>query len=81
MPEYKDKKVYVDLEVIGNKYTITIRDDGDGFNWKDYFTQDSLVAYGFSEVLYSDKGNEVKCTLVVRDINKLAKQIKPQEGW
>ncbi len=81
MPEYKDKKVYVHLEVVGNKYTITIRDDGDGFNWKDYFTQESLAAYGFSEVLYSDKGNEVKCTLVVRDINKLAKQIKPQEGW
>jgi len=67
-----NKKVYVDLKFAWGQALITIRDEGNGFDWKAHFVNGkkpmvpAISGFGISiarrvmeEVLYNDEGNEV----------------------
>ena len=78
LPEYKDKIVIVDFEKKDTVITITIRDEGKGFDWSNYleFHPERMFDYNgrgiamanifsFDEIKYSDKGNVVTATIFV----------------
>jgi len=70
------KKIYITAKLDRESFTVTIRDQGEGFNWKSLAlpTAENLFSFSgrgilltriyFDEVLYNDRGNEV--TLVKR---------------
>ncbi|MHC5040674.1 MAG: ATP-binding protein [Planctomycetota bacterium] len=66
------KKVYVDLKFLHRNVLITVRDEGEGFDWRPHFEVDAasvrpdISGFGISiarrvmaEVLYNGTGNEV----------------------
>ncbi len=70
------KKIYITTKLDRRAFSLTIRDQGEGFNWKSFPqpTAESLLSFSgrgilltriyFDDVLYNEKGNEV--TLVKR---------------
>lgn len=73
---YKDRHVEVTFERLPNRIDITIRDQGDGFDWRKFIEcAPSLstdkhgrgiaiaIAMGFNELTYNDKGNRVTATI------------------
>lgn len=70
------KKIYITTKLDRKAFSLTIRDQGEGFNWKSFPqpTAESLLSFSgrgilltriyFDDVLYNEKGNEV--TLVKR---------------
>ncbi|MEC4678154.1 MAG: ATP-binding protein, partial [Nitrospirota bacterium] len=74
LPEYKDKKVFVNLVKENREIVITITDEGTGFDWSDYMEMSAERATdnhgrgiamskmaSFDELEYRGKGNEVVC--------------------
>ncbi len=74
LPQYADKRVSVHYEKGRTEISLSIRDEGDGFDWRGYLTLDlgrardnhgrgiaMSKAISFDEMTYSDKGNEVCC--------------------
>ena len=71
MPEYADRKIHIDYTIGKDKSSFTIKDDGEGFDWKSRMTDDAPgleEAHGrgialskslVSELRYNEKGNEV----------------------
>lgn len=70
--EHKNKKINVFFEKTPEKIMIKIKDSGKGFNWKRYLCPQHntklngrgiLIAsqYGFDDLYYNHKGNEVTC--------------------
>lgn len=79
--EYKNKYAVLELEAKEKELVLTIRDQGEGFNWKDYLELSSKRATdpsgrgiaiaklkAFPSLEYRGRGNEVVCT-VPRPIN------------
>ena len=77
-PDYKDKMVAVAFRKQDKMITITIRDEGNGFDWSDYleFHPERMFdyngrgiamakVYSFDEIKYSDKGNVVTATILL----------------
>ena len=80
LPEYKDKTVIVDFKKWDKAITITIRDEGNGFDWSNYleFHPERMFDYNgrgiamanvfsFDEIKYSDKGNVVTATIFLTE--------------
>ncbi|MBA7709365.1 hypothetical protein ES703_118280 [subsurface metagenome] len=76
-PEIARKKVSLSYRITPHKSSFTIRDEGDGFNWRSYKTLTgekglkeshgrgiSMAALYMSNLTYSEKGNEVRFELV-----------------
>ncbi len=74
VPENKDKKVLVHFERSDDDITLTITDDGDGFDWQHYMEIDpdrATHSHGrgialskmmsFDSIEYRGTGNEVVC--------------------
>lgn len=70
MPEYADKKIHISYTIGKSKSTFVIRDDGKGFNWRNYLekseNEEALHGRGISmsmdmakRISYNEKGNEV----------------------
>ncbi len=72
-PEYQDRKVVVHYSGTVREISVTIRDDGEGFDWKPYLEAPAkrpakATGHGiakanlisFDSVVFSDKGNEVQ---------------------
>lgn len=77
LPLYSERKVFVLLSRLGNAYTVTITDEGDGFDWSKYLEFDAIRAYdlhgrgiamskafSFDDMRYSGCGNTVTTTVV-----------------
>lgn len=73
MPEHRDKIVKVRLERNDEELSVTIRDEGDGFDWNSFMKIDPARAThnhgrgiahanlrSFDRLIYNDAGNEVK---------------------
>lgn len=70
-PEYAERKIHIDYDIGKEKSSFTIKDDGDGFDWKSRLNVDPAMnqeTHGrgialsqslVSELRYNDKGNEV----------------------
>ena len=70
-PEYADRKIHIEYGIGREKSTFTIKDDGEGFDWRSRMesdTPDMEETHGrgialskslVSELRYNDKGNEV----------------------
>ena len=70
-PELAERKIHIDYEIGTEKSTFTIKDDGDGFDWKARMSDDisgldeahgrgiALSKSLVSGLRYNDKGNEV----------------------
>ena len=71
-PEFSDRKIHIDYTIGKNKSSFTIKDDGDGFDWKSRMNSDGAPgleeAHGrgialskslVSGLRYNEKGNEV----------------------
>ncbi len=78
LPEYRDRRVRVDMDRTGSEVRFTIRDEGEGFDWRNYleFSPDrAFDTHGrgiamsrhmsFDRLEYVGRGNEVRAT--VRD--------------
>lgn len=78
LPEYSSRYVTVDLERLEDRINFIIKDQGEGFAWKDYLefsTERAADSHGrgiamakmmsFDEIEYIGKGNEVKVTLYI----------------
>ena len=69
------KSVFVTLTQNRNTYELTIRDEGNGFNWRDYMVRTNKheeihgrglsIAVGskFDRLFYNDAGNQVTCII------------------
>lgn len=81
-PRFRDKKVKIEYTLTPRKVVYIISDDGDGFDHKQMrdaalsTANDELLSHGrgiamttnaFDEVIYNDKGNEVKLVKYFRD--------------
>ncbi len=78
-----DKKIFVNAEVTADLLKVTIRDEGDGFNWQSLpdLQAESLLQYSgrgifltriyFDELIYNQKGNEV--TLIKSRESKISR--------
>ena len=75
LPEYRDRHVAVELAVGDDACSITITDQGEGFDWRPYMTtnerkHDQLSGLGllmvrhagFDAVAFNEKGNQVRCS-------------------
>jgi len=75
-PQYRDKRVTVEVERAGGEMRFTVCDEGTGFDWRTFVDLDprrAFLASGrgiavarrfcFDTVAYRDPGNEVVCTL------------------
>lgn len=73
---YKDRLVEILFQRVENQIEITITDQGNGFDWNKYLTDDAdkgsdmhgrgiavAAAIGFSNLSYNDKGNQVTATI------------------
>ena len=70
-PEYADRKIHIEYEIGREKSSFTIKDDGEGFDWRSRISGDGPAAdetHGrgialsqslVSDLRYNDKGNEV----------------------
>lgn len=79
LPEHREQYVEVIYERLKNEIHITIIDQGKGFNWQQYETNEkqesSKDSHGrgillakklaFKDICYSEKGNEVKCIISI----------------
>ena len=84
-PEFADRKIHIEYEIGKEKSTFTVRDDGDGFDWKSRITDDvtgmvethgrgiALSKSLVSELRYNDKGNEV--SFDIQNIKNVANTI------
>lgn len=74
LPQYADKRVRVHYEKTSAEIVLTIRDEGEGFDWQNYLAFDPqratdnhgrgiaiAVTLSFDEVEYRGSGNEVSC--------------------
>ncbi len=67
-PGVAEKKVYISYEITNAKTKITVRDDGDGFDWQSHLAADmtaglhgmgiKLAESFVSAIKYNDRGNE-----------------------
>lgn len=57
------KKIYISSHLAGKSFTITIKDQGDGFDWKSLHHYNGrgiiLTKIFFDEVIYNNPGNQV----------------------
>ena len=73
---YKERLVEILFQRIENQIDITITDQGNGFDWKKYLSNDAdkgsdmhgrgiavAAAIGFSNLSYNEKGNQVTATI------------------
>jgi hypothetical protein len=68
LPEALNKKVYISYDISNQRTRISIRDDGDGFDWKKHLESEmtaglhgmgiKLAESFVSSISYNDKGNE-----------------------
>ena len=68
LPQAANKKVYISYDISNLRTRITIRDDGDGFDWKKHLDAEmtaglhgmgiKLAESFVSSITYNDKGNE-----------------------
>ena len=84
-PEYADRKIHIEYGIGREKSTFTIKDDGEGFDWRSRMesdTPDMEEAHGrgialskslVSELRYNDKGNEV--SFDIQNIQNIANVI------
>ncbi|MCS5708017.1 ATP-binding protein [Candidatus Berkiella cookevillensis] len=74
LTENRNKKVKVIFEKTLDAITIFIKDNGKGFNWKDFLSHHNTLnyngrgimiarQYAFDEVDYNNQGNEVTCRI------------------
>ena len=76
--EYKDKFVEILFERNGSQIDIVVKDQGDGFDWRNHIDNDPsnhsskhgrgiaiAIAMGFSKLSYNEKGNEVTASVMV----------------
>lgn len=74
LPQHRDKRVAVELEVDEEKCCVTITDEGDGFDWRHHMTPGERVRgglsglgllmvrhAGFDAITFNEKGNQVRC--------------------
>ena len=77
LPEYRGKHVAIALEVEEDKCSITITDEGEGFDWRRYMAPGQKVTQardrfcglgllmvrhaGFDAIVFNEKGNQVRC--------------------
>jgi len=75
LPENADKRVEVHLQRVPGAVRLRIRDQGQGFDWREYLSLDNARAIhpngrgiavarqvAFADLQYNDKGNEVTAT-------------------
>ncbi len=80
LPEYKDKKVDVHFKREANQISLWIKDEGKGFEWQKYMNIDPARAtdnhgrgiamsniISFDSIEYKGCGNEVLCTINLKD--------------
>jgi anti-sigma regulatory factor (Ser/Thr protein kinase) len=73
---YRERLVEIFFQRVENQIEITITDQGNGFDWNKYLTDDAdkgsdmhgrgiavAAAIGFSNLSYNDKGNQVTATI------------------
>lgn len=76
LPEYASKQVHVRYEKDAQEIRLTIQDDGDGFDWRQYLEINPTRAtdnhgrgiamarlLSFDTITYRGNGNEVSCTV------------------
>ncbi len=76
LPGYRDRVGYLSFEATHDAITVTIKDQGQGFDWKNYldFSADRMTdphgrgiassrLLSFDDVQYLGAGNEVRCTV------------------
>lgn len=80
-PKYANRKVNIHLQTFQKRYEITIEDNGDGFDWREYFSPQELMPKENIAIQYLDSGNIVKCTLVDSVIAAPTPKPTPPEGW
>lgn len=73
--EYKDRKVIIEIQKDLEITTITISDQGNGFLWNQYIYKEPdcmelhgrglMIVFnsGFDEIIFNEKGNQVKCSV------------------
>lgn len=79
LPENRDKRVRVHMQCGNDAVLLTIKDDGEGFDWQKYVEIDPMrkaethgrgIALSnlasFDSVEYRGKGNEVVCTVAIQ---------------
>lgn len=79
MPEYNGKIAKAIFEKMADKISVVVKDEGGGFNWKEFFDlkpdrigapngrgilMAKTMSFDFME--YNDKGNEVRCGVMVK---------------
>ncbi|KIL97141.1 two-component response regulator [Paramagnetospirillum magnetotacticum MS-1] len=77
LPPYAERQVTVEVERLEGRIRFTIRDQGDGFDWRKYLDIDPARAFSshgrgiamarhlyFDDVVYVGRGNEVVCTVL-----------------
>ncbi len=77
-PKYREKKVNVIFEKNKQEITVTIKDEGNGFDWRKYMEIDPAritdpngrgivmaKMMSFDNIQYNEKGNEVCCKLKI----------------
>lgn len=75
LPENKDKTATITFKSNSNSMVVLIKDQGNGFEWQQYLDLSlsrmthsngrgvATAKFSFSTMEYSDKGNEVMCTV------------------
>ena len=78
LPDYKETKIQVDYEETNSHISLTISDEGNGFDWIPFMSMsmrdiDENQSYGrgivmtkmmsFNDIFYNDKGNVVTCLM------------------
>ncbi len=68
LPEVERKKVYISYDISNERTRVSVRDDGDGFDWKERVTGElkpglhgmgiNMATSFVSKLTYNDKGNE-----------------------
>jgi sigma-B regulation protein RsbU (phosphoserine phosphatase) len=82
LPENLHKTVEVEMTKTKTELSLTVTDQGKGFNWRQYQNLDDRRIYQthgrgialaknlvFSKIQYSDKGNQVTCTVPLQAIS------------
>lgn len=82
LPEHINKQVTVYFETNDDEYSLTVKDEGAGFDWRKYseinparalhnhgrgIAQATLVS--FDKLIYNDKGNEVRAVVYKKNSN------------
>lgn len=72
-PKVAEKRVYISYEISNMRTRLSVRDEGDGFDWKKRLSADltaglhgmgiKLAESYVSEITYNDKGNEVSLVI------------------